>query len=356
MVSQVLEKVLDAALWAASGDNAQPWRIDIQSENSCCVGVSREDHNVYNLLPMPDWVSLGMFIENASLQANALGYNLECECLEEGQVELRLMECEEKVHSPLLDSVETRSVNRFPYKNEPLIKANKDVLEAVLDDDIHIHWFDQADEKRAITRLMMKTTSMRLRMQETYEIHRDMIEWDAVDSEDKMPISSIGLSKLSSLSMKWVLKSAKRNAMMMKIPGATKPTELELDVFPGLKCAAHFVLAFDPKKIQKPSFADYIHAGRNMQRFWLQMTTDKLVMQPWYIVLMFSLYQKRNIDFTAFEEDAAHLYQRFTEDVLEPKSISLDHVFFTGRIGEATKLSPHRSIRKPLKAFIERTS
>jgi ClpP class serine protease len=76
-----------------------------------------------------------------------------------------------------------------------------------------------------------------------------------------------------------------------------------------------------------------------------------MTLQPWYIVLTFSRYIKENLAFTSnqrLHNRAKKVHDYFTQKVLKPYHLSLDHVFFTGRLGYPTKTNIRRSVRKDL--------
>jgi hypothetical protein len=350
-LSEHMKSILMSCLWAPSGDNAQPWRVTPLSADRFRLDIKKCQRNSYNLIPIPDWVSLGMFIENGRLMAQKIGYDLSYDIVDQDTVLVDLRAAE--LHDMgLLAYVEQRSVNRYPYKTGALDGGLKDALTAQLDDDIQIHWYESFAQRLTIARQMMRATDLRLRMAETYPIHRDLIEWSENDSMDKLPKGSLGLSSSSLNMMKWVLSDEGRNRRMMKLPAATMMTQIELDLLPALMCSGHYVMAFDPQKVPKPAMADYLRAGQSMQRFWLGLTQQGYAMQPWYIVFMFALYGHRNIDFTQRKKQAARVQAGFVDKVLAPKNISLDHVFFTGRVGVPKRNNITRSIRKPLSSFI----
>ncbi len=351
-LSAHMKSVLMAAIWAPSGDNGQPWTVRPLSTDSFEVDLTRIARNSYNLLPIPDWVSLGMFLENGRLMAEKIGYDLSYEVMDAQRVRVTLSPAAGTNVNALLPFIESRSVNRYAYKTGAMTQGFKDDLHAQLDDDVEIFWYESFKERLSIARLMMRATDLRLRMDETYSIHKELIDWSGADSMDKLPMGSIGLTPPSLKMMKWVLDDQARCKRIMKLPAATLMTQIELDLLPGLLCAGHYVMTFNPEKTPKPQMADYLRAGHSMQRFWLRLTQQGYAMQPWYVAFMFSLYMRRNIAFTARKKQAQRIHDHLVDDVLGPKNISLEHVFFTGRIGVPKKVNIARSIRKPLDCFL----
>tara|TARA_R110002124_G_scaffold287216_2_gene471682 strand:- start:117629 stop:118726 length:1098 start_codon:yes stop_codon:yes gene_type:complete len=349
----LLDSILDLARWAPSGDNAQPWLITINSETAFTLDISKFKKTVYNLLPMPDLTSIGMFIENASIAAQKAGYALEYD-VSDTHVTVELKKQDSPIHDELTAFIKQRSVNRFPYKLGALKEKTKDELLSALGENLKITWLEDIGSRSRVARLMMRTTNARLRIPETYQVHKDLIDWSGKDSETKLPILSLGMSKASAKIMNWVIGTEKRNKTLMSLPGTTLMTQIELDLLPALFCSGHFIISFDPEKIQDPNPSDYIQAGRSMQRFWLTLAKEHMVMQPWYATLMFSLYLDRNISFTKNTKTAQKINTQF-KSLLEHHNLPLSHVFFTGRVGFPKKISPTRSIRKPVSSLIVAT-
>ncbi|MEC7702260.1 MAG: hypothetical protein VYC19_05850 [Pseudomonadota bacterium] len=344
--------ILGKAIWAASGDNAQPWSVNILSEDRVVVHLATEKQNVYNLVPIPDWISLGMFIENMSLATAGLGKRIDTEMIDDYQIQVDLVPENDLVINPISKFIESRSVNRLSYKRDQIAAQTKHKLAALFDEDMELHWFDTDKKRFQIARAIMRSTDLRLRMEETYQIHKNMLDWENAQSHDGLPIESIGLSAFSAKSLKWLLANERRNNRVMKLPGATIFTQIELDLIPAMLCGAHFIASFKPDMRPHPQAVDYVRAGRAMQRFWLTLTQEHLCMQPWYIVFMFSLYVERGMFFTTQHDRAQKLYKHFTQQITAPENISVNHMFFTGRVGVPNKNPKGRSLRKPLDSFI----
>lgn len=349
-----LHAILDMAKWAPSGDNSQPWAITIHSATQFSLDLTCFKQNTYNLLPMPDLITTGMFLQNAAIAAQQRGLDVRWQ-VEGHTVQAELVAASENHTAPLYPYITERSVNRYPYRLKPLPAYVKKGVDALLDDDMEIHWFERPAQRWRIAKLLMLNSDIRLHVPETYPIHRDMIDWNAADSADRMPAACLGASLLTRVLMRWSLASSRRNDLLMRLPGSTLGVQLELDAMPAMRCSAHFVMGFKPGKTTPHDTADYLRAGAAMQRFWLYLSSQHLVMQPWYIPLMLSRYVEDQVPFTthtAMQEKAKALHAQFTQGILSPVGMPLSHAFFTGRVGYATQTARYRSTRKPLAALI----
>src|SRR6202008_93624 len=190
----------------------------------------------------------------------------------------------------------------------------------------------------------VKNARIRLTIPEAYAVHREIIEWDARYSEDRVPDQALGADALSLRSMRWVMASWERVQLMNRWFGGTLAPRLQLDLLPGLFCAAHFALvaAKAPEGID-----DYVAAGAAVQRFWLTATRLGLQLQPQYTPLVFADYARRGIAFTGNEgarRRAAAVGQRL-ESLLGAGVTS--RTVFLGRLGAGPAASA-RSLRLPL--------
>ena len=192
-------------------------------------------------------------------------------------------------------------------------------------------------------RLMYNNARLRLLMPEAYKVHKRVIKWGKVRSEWGVPDQALGVDNMTIHLMKWAMVSWDRLKRMNTLMGTWAP-RLQMDLVPGLACAAHFVIR---AKEQPASVAGFIAAGRAMQRFWLTLTRLGLVMQPEMTPLIFSSYVRNGrMDFTAVPE---------LKEMAVKLSGQLDSVLgkqpgfpvFMGRLGQG-KTALARSTRPPL--------
>jgi hypothetical protein len=125
----------------------------------------------------------------------------------------------------------------------------------------------------------------------------------------------------------------------------TLPPRVELDLIPGIACAAHFAIVADrpPGTID-----DYTAAGRAMQRFWLTATQSGFFIQPEMTPLIFARYASSGVRFSRVQR-VSRGAERVRADLaalLGEERVS--RAVFMGRIG-AGPAPRARSLRRPLK-------
>jgi hypothetical protein len=193
-------------------------------------------------------------------------------------------------------------------------------------------------------RFMFDNAKLRLTMPEAYRVHREVIQWGARFSDDRVPDQALGVDPLTARLMRWVMTSWKRVEFFNRYLAGTLIPRIQMDLLPGLFCASHFVIISDSVPIH---IDDYIAAGRAVQRFWLVLTEQKLVMQPEMTPLIFSRYARESINFSKsaeMREQALTLSHRL--DALVGQTESL-HAVFMGRIGAGPN-AVARSTRRSL--------
>ncbi|MEF8716971.1 MAG: hypothetical protein V5B44_04180 [Candidatus Accumulibacter necessarius] len=178
----------------------------------------------------------------------------------------------------------------------------KSALEASAGDGYMIVWLDGWRNRLKVARLLFATAKLRLTIPEAYAVHREVIDWQNPQfSPDKVPSRAVGLDPFALTLMRWVMKSWKRVKFFNTYFAGTFLPRVELDLVPGLACAAHFLIV--AKKAPPAVIDDYIAAGGAIQRFWLTAAGLGLSMQPEVTPLVFSAYHRAGTRFSA--QDAA---------------------------------------------------
>ena len=73
-----MERILDLARWAPSGDNEQPWRFEIVDDDHLVVHTSdTRDWCVYDLDGTSSQIAVGALLETIAIAASAEGMRAE---------------------------------------------------------------------------------------------------------------------------------------------------------------------------------------------------------------------------------------------------------------------------------------
>ena len=348
-MSVVLE-VLDLARWAPSGDNSQPWRFEVLGDERALVhAFDTRSHCVYDLEGHASQLAVGAMLETIRIAAAARQRLAHIERRQDAPAEapvfdVRLVPAPALAAEDLHRAIRDRTVMRKPLSVRPLRTDDKARLEAAVGDDFRVVWFESARQRLRLAWLAVRSAKIRLTIPEAYAVHREIIEWDARYSEDRVPDQALGADALSLRSMRWVMANWERVQLMNRWFGGTLAPRLQLDLLPGLFCAAHFALVArrPPRDID-----DRVRAGAAVQRFWLTATLLGLQLQPQYTPLVFAEYVRRKVDFTGVQgarRRAAWVERRLARLLGEEGAPA---TVFLGRLGYGR---PHfaRSLRLPL--------
>lgn len=345
-----IEQILDLARWAPSGDNTQPWRFEIRSDDHVVVhGFDTRESVVYDYLGRASQISLGALVETMSIAASQYGLRASVERRTaapptQPTFDIHFLSGDGIRPDPLAESIRTRCVQRRRLSTRPLDPAQKSALERAVGNGYSVMWFEGLRNRVRVALMMSANAHIRLSMPEGFDVHREVIQWGAQYSEDRIPDRALGVDPLTSRSMHWAMHSWERVDFLNRFLGGTVAPRIQMDLVPGLGCAAHFAIH---ATTEARSIDDFVSAGRAVQRFWLTATQLGLQMQPEYTPLVFASYVRDGVRFSkvgAVWEEALKLTARLGELL---GSDSVARAVFMGRIG--TGAAPvSRSLRLPL--------
>lgn len=354
-IPQHIADILDLGRWAPSGDNTQPWRFEVRDAHTIIVhGHDTRDHCVYDLDGHASQIAHGALLETLSVAASA--HALRAEITRQPgtpdthpEYRVELVGDSMVTPSPLLASIQNRSVQRRPMRTTALTVSEKSDLEKAVGKLYTIRWFEGPEQRWRLARLMFDNAKLRLTLPEAYPVHRDIIAWRARFSEDKVPDQALGIDAMTLKLMRWVMESWERVRFFNTWLAGDLVPRIEMDLLPGFFCAAHFaIMAKRPPQV----IDDYVAAGHAIQRFWLTATQLGLGLQPEITPLIFGRYVRDGVAFSAHagaRKRAEALVRRLDtvlgEDV--PRAV------FMGRMGHA-RMPKARSLRKPLSVLMDK--
>ena len=348
--SNSLDRILDLARWAPSGDNTQPWRFEVIDDRQFVIHAhDTRDWCVYDLDGHASQIAIGALLETIAIAASGEGLRAVFERKEDAPEHRPLirviLEPDDSLQPDvLLPFVRVRSTQRRPLSTRSLTTQEKDRLEAAVAPGFRVVWLEGTRTKWRVARLLSRNAKIRLTIPEAYEVHRRIIEWDAQFSRDRIPDQAVGMNPLGLRLMRWAMARWERVRRLNRYAGGTWLPRIELDFLPAVGCAAHFLIVSDgPLR----SVDDYLAGGRAVQRFWLTATALGLQLQPEMTPLIFSRYVREARPFS--RDDSAEPEARRLVDAwnrLLPPGV-LEAAVFMGRIGEG-RIAKSRSLRLPM--------
>jgi hypothetical protein len=359
-LSPAIERILDAARWAPSGDNAQPWRFEIRSDDSVVVCVRREVGNVYEYRDgEPTLLSAGALLENMVVAAPTFGksvaWHYEGSNAGEHRIQVRITNAPNASPDPLFGQIYQRSVDRRPYRLESLAPEKKLQLSKTVDEALSVEWFETLGARWKVATLTGMATNIRLRIPETFEVHRRIVDWDHSLSPAAIPSHALGVDALTLKAMRWLLADRKRTDLANRF-GSPYIAGVQMDTVPGIFCSAYVSFRLTGRsRDSKERVSQLLRAGQSVQRFWLTATRLGLVMQPCLATLAFTHYGSTDEAFTislSGRQLALKLAHTAKQIFSHPEEL-----VFLGRVGLPNmRKVESRSTRLPLTSLVRNST
>lgn len=355
-IPEHLYRILDLARWAPSGDNTQPWRFEILGDEHILLhGFDTRDHVVYDLDGHASQLALGALLETMVIAATTQGRRTEIARRPDTPethllFDVRFSPDARVGATPLAAFIESRVVQRRPMSTQPLTANQKTALAAALPEGFNVVWFEGLPERWRLAKFMFDNAKIRLTIPEGYATHSTVIEWGAQFSEDKIPDEAVGVDPLTARLMRWVMASNwARVEFFNRYLFGDLPPRIQLDLLPGIACAAHFAL-LTPAPLQ--NIDDYLAAGRAMQRFWLTAASLGLYIQPEMTPVIFTRYHRQGRAFSQLGKatDMASKLNARLADLLPDRNLAA--LYFMGRLG-AGPAPRARSTRKSVASLMQ---
>lgn len=350
-----VEKILEAAHWAPSGDNAQPWTFEVQSEDLFDVLVRIDAGNVYEYRQgEPTLISAGTLLENIAIaapsQGKSAGWRYQGLTGKQHRIRVELTQDRAATGHPLLAEIERRSVDRRPYQLRALSQGDKHALSDAVGPEFSVEWHESLAARRKVAGLTRLATDIRLRIPETFDIHNHIVDWKRTFSPDAIPSRALGLDAMTLKIMRWTLAKRARTEMANRM-GSPVFAGLQMDFLPGIFSAAYFAFRLKQRANGAAEEASQLlRVGQAVQRFWLTASKLGLALQPCLATLAFAHYGRAKEPFTvsiAERRKAEKLADRANGDLGDVPSLR-----FIGRIGYPKAKLESRSLRVPLAQLV----
>ena len=295
MSREILTHILDLARWAPSGDNTQPWRFEIVGDLHIRVhGFDTRDHVLYDYDGHPSHIAHGALLETLRIAASNWGLQATWSTCSSGDhrtpvYDVYLASTPNLQCDALFHCIEKRTVQRRPMQITPLTASQRRALAMAVGNGFTVQWYESAAQRRQVAALLWRSAKIRLICPEAYPVHRSIIEWGTRFSRDRIPEEAVGVDPLTARLMRWVMQSWGRVEFFNRYLAGTITPRLQLDLLPGLLCAAHVLV----RPVQPPTqLEDWVRLGMAVQRLWLTATQQSLHLQPQMTPVIFRWYAR----------------------------------------------------------------
>lgn len=305
MSREVLMQILEMARWAPSGDNTQPWRFEIVADEHIAIhGFDTREQVLYDFDGHASQMAHGALLETLRIAATAhqreAVWELREGCPEMAPIyDVRLMKSPGLPQDPLLPYVLSRTVQRRPMRTNLLTEAQRRALTEAVGSGFSLRFVESWKARLAVARMLWNSAYIRLTCPEAFQVHREIIEWRARFSTDRLPEESIGIDPMTARLMEWVMQSWARVQFFNRYLFGTHLPRLQLDFLPGIFCSAHILMI--PER-PPAHLVDHVHAGIALQRLWLTATKHGLHLQPEMTPVIFRWYSQARRPFSQSAE------------------------------------------------------
>ncbi|WNB77251.1 nitroreductase family protein [Methylomonas koyamae] len=283
MDSQKIKKIIDAAIQAPSGDNVQPWKLELARDfgRLDIYNLPDLDTSYYNYRQAAAYVAHGALLENITIASRHLGCCLSLHLFPTKDnpdhiATITFAEAEPQLDE-LYETIFRRSTNRFSFqKSRMAVEDRQRLLSTVQNiEGVNGYLFDDDLTIQKLAKILMVNDQL---VFERSDIHRFLfgqIRWTRQEietSQDGMPVDVLGLSAIEKIFFPlmrhwWFVQAA---------------NYLGLSKIIGLKCwsnlrSSSLIGQLTVKKYDRLAF---IQAGRALQRVWLEATRQGLAFQP----------------------------------------------------------------------------
>ena len=295
MSHESIAHILDLARWAPSGDNTQPWRFEIVSDQHIRVhGHDTRAHILYDYDGHPSHIAHGALLETLRIAASGFGLRTHWTTTSAGEhrapvYDVLFTDDLAVQRDPLFDFIEKRTVQRRPMQTTALTSTQRQALLQAVGDAFTLQLFESASQRRQVARLLWDSARIRLTCPEAFPVHQSIIEWGARFSKDRIPEEAVGVDPATTCLMRWAMHSWGRVDFFNRYLAGTVIPRIQLDLLPGLCCAAHVLVrpAHPPQQLE-----DWVRLGMAVQRLWLTATQLGLHLQPQMTPVIFRWYAR----------------------------------------------------------------
>lgn len=279
VTKEVAQFLIEAASWATSGDNSQPWLFSWDGQilqvsidpNRCGFSYDLNDESIL--------IAIGAAIENIKIAASL--YSLEAHWKIDQSypassriAQLHFTPNRSVQPDELASEIKKRCVNRNIYKNKPIPRQLSDELAAcVAVDGVNLHIFHGRCSNLGWANTIFKADRL---IFEHQAMHQDLVKWTRGRKQgsctDGMPIESLGLNPVEKLLfpifLNWSL--VKR----LNLFGLSRITALKS--WRWIMSSSALVVF----TIKQNDPIQYLKLGGAVQRFWLKLTQKEIAAQP----------------------------------------------------------------------------
>lgn len=285
------QSLIQAAIYAPSADNSQPFQFHWQNDNTLelWIDAERSGKASDNRFILSD-IALGAVIENVIIYAESLPLTAKIDYLpNEGNNELLVATIYflpsdiSSSKNNLADEIPKRCTDRrFPFKGPIKTQTMELLTNAAQQHDCNLLSFTCKKTIKRVLPVIQQAETIRFKSKTLHQELFSTVHFNNENSEEGMPISVLAIEKPAQPFFK-LMKNWSVMNFVNKIGGATML---------GLR-SVRIPILFSPALVlitmKNKDRISVIKAGQAIQRVWLQASNQGLSVQPYAAPGIFSL-------------------------------------------------------------------
>lgn len=336
---RAIDYLLEAARWAPSADNSQPWQVTRgQDWLAVQYATARVRETTFPAEDPATLLAMGAVLENLTQAAASAGITVsQCNAAPGEYFRLALSNSMQTVSTDPNHDLFRRHTNRLPYRKASLPEALKQTLAAMTEGGAYSRILIGRAEIGSVARLVKHASELRFRTREINEwlgrslrfSPKEAAKGDGLDLETlHVPPGGRSLLRL--------LSDARRLEFLNHL-GAYKLLAA-IEAQPIMNASAIFAI------IAPGGVRSAMDAGRLMERIWIELNRNGLAVQPYYVVAD-QLFRRDQAKLPPDMGKRGNALAREVEDVFE---LAGNKLYMLLRVG-FPKTAPTRSQRLPLR-------
>lgn len=335
------DDLLNAARWAPSADNTQPWQIRCDGQ---ALAVAYDNARVEGVTFPPrdpaTLIAMGALLENLRQASAATG--LSVERVEPGQDEyFRLLISTTSTGSPLPDlhPLFLRHTNRLSFRTTPLPSQLTAKLLTEREETASVQLFEGAHDLARLGGLVRQASAMRFQTRESNESLGRSLRFTPLEASrgDGLDIATLNLPPGGRGIMR--LLADWRRMESLNRWGAYR-------LFAAIEAKSVTNASAIVAITGAPSQAGALDAGQLMERVWIRLNAKGLAVQPFYVVAD-QLFRRDDYLLPRGLEQAGDALAHSTDELLR---LSGRRLYMLLRVGYPIR-QPVKSQRLPLNAL-----
>lgn len=326
-MDQKIKEILKYGTMAPSGDNSQPWKLEINGNIVCLYNLPDKDNPYLNVNQSGSMIAHGAFLENIKIASCGFGLRVDLQLFPEVKNKdfiARMVFSKEKESlntSSLFGAIKKRVTNRKPYKKESLPVKIKEYFFSLKDEVVENSLIQEKNKMKKVSTLLSVAEVVIL---ENKKLHQALFK-DVVWSEkDELQIKS-GLyieTMEFNFVQRFLFKTA-RSWSLMKIANKIKFAKFIARQDSKIYSKSSGFVLFSVKKLSLESF---VLLGMKMQNFWLKITSEGLWAQPVSALLFLGLSVKNKTTDKFIGDNYVEMIRKAYDGIFDEFNLSNDDI------------------------------